>query len=162
MTGIARVLLAAVVIGLPAGATAQAVGDRAPVVTIKDLDGRAVTLAPAAGRKAMVLEFWATWCEVCEALLPRMRAAHARYGDRVEFIGVNVTVNESRNRVKRFVGEQKLPFRTVFDEGGVAVRAFAAPATSYVVIVDARGMIRYVGSGSTQDITGELARVIGS
>ena len=147
---------------LPARATAQGVGDRAPVVSVATLDGRPLTLAAGVGRKAVVLEFWATWCEVCEALLPRLRAAHARYGDRVDFIGVNVTVNESRNRVKRFVAEQKLPFRTVFDEGGVAVRAFAAPATSYIVIVDAKGVIRYTGSGATQDIVGELAKVVGS
>lgn len=141
---------------------AQAVGDKAAVVTVPDLDGKPVPLAVTPGRKAMVIEFWATWCEVCDALLPRMRDANARYKGRVDFYGVNVTVNESKARVQRFVAQHALPFRTLYDARGVAVRAYAAPATSYVVIVDAAGTIRYVGSGATQDISGELKKVVGT
>lgn len=141
--------------------TAQAgVGDKAPVLSVPDLDGRPVRVAPSPGSAAMVVEFWATWCEVCEALLPRVREAQAKYADRVDFFGINVTVNESKARVRRFVAAHQLPFRTLYDERGVAVRAFAAPATSYVVIVDAVGVIRYVGSGSGQEITLELDRVV--
>ena len=151
----------ALVIGIPLAAPAQAVGDVVPVVRVADLDGRQVPIAVTPGRKAMVIEFWATWCEVCEALLPRMREASARYGSRVDFYGVNVTVNESKERVRRFAREHKLPFRTLYDDRGVAVRAYAAPATSHVVIVDSTGRIRYVGSGATQDISGEIAKVVG-
>ncbi|MEO5824925.1 MAG: TlpA disulfide reductase family protein [Gemmatimonadales bacterium] len=151
----------ALTVALAAPAAAQGVGDRAPAVRVASLDGREIPIAVTAGRKAMVIEFWATWCEVCEALLPRMRAAQTRYGSQVDFFGVNVTVNESRARVTRFVAEHRLPFTVVYDNGGVAVRAYSAPTTSHVVIVDASGVIRYVGSGASQDITGELAKVVG-
>ncbi len=150
------------VVAIAAPAGAQAVGDRAPVVRVAGLDGREVPLAVSAGRKAMVIEFWATWCEVCEALLPRMRAAQARYGTLVDFFGVNVTVNDPRARVSRFAAEHRLPFTVLYDNGGVAVRAYSAPATSHVVIVDATGLIRYVGSGADQDISAQLAKVVGS
>jgi thiol-disulfide isomerase/thioredoxin len=136
---------------------AQAVGTRAPVIVVTDLDGASVTL-PVAGRPALI-EFWATWCDVCEELLPRMVAAQKGYGGRVDFFGVNVTVNESKNRVRRYVTEKKPPFRVLYDEKGTAVRAFGAPATSYVVIVDAKGIIRYTGSGGAQLLTAELAKV---
>lgn len=153
--------LALCAIAPPSRAWAQAaVGDMAPVLSVPDLDGRLVRLAPGPSRQAMVLEFWATWCEVCEALLPRVREAQAKYANQVDFYGINVTVNESKNRVRRFVAEHRLPFRTLYDERGAAVRAFAAPVTSYVVIVDAKGTIRYIGSGSAQDITKELDRVV--
>ena len=36
----------------------------------------------------------------------------------------------------------------------------APPATSYVVIVDAKGMVRYTGSGGTQALSAELAKVV--
>jgi cytochrome c biogenesis protein CcmG/thiol:disulfide interchange protein DsbE len=155
------VCLAVLLLAAPASLHAQAVGDVIAPVSVTDLDGRPVRLAVTPGRKAMVIEFWATWCEVCDALLPRMREASARYGSRVDFYGVNVTVNESKPRVRRFVAEHKLPFRTLYDARGVAVRAYAAPATSHVVIVDAAGKIRYVGTGADQDIAGELAKVVG-
>lgn len=133
-------------------------GTRAPIVEVTDLDGALVKL-PVAGRPALI-EFWATWCEVCEQLFPRVIAAKKIYGDRVDFYGVNVTVNESKSRVKRWVAEHAPPFRVLYDERGTAVRAYGAPATSYVVIVDAQGVVRYTGSGGTQALSAELAKVV--
>lgn len=149
-------------LALAVPAAAQAVGDRAPAVAIASLDGKVVPIAVTPGRKAMVIEFWATWCEVCEALLPRMRAAQARFGSKVDFFGVNVAVNESRARVRQFVTEHRPPFTVLYDERGEAVRAYTTTVTSHVVIVDAAGIIRYVGSGASQNIVAELAKVVGS
>ena len=136
-----------------------AVGADAPVVTVRDLDGKAVDLGQYIGKKPVFLEFWATWCELCEELLPRVRAAHAAYGDQVEFLGVNVTVNQSRDRVRRYLEKHRPPFRTLYDEAGTSTRAYEAPATSYVVIVDRSGKIAYTGSGGTQEFDGVLRRI---
>lgn len=138
----------------------SAVGERATPITVLDLDGTPVRLDPKAAGRPMLIEFWATWCEVCEALMPTMRAAHARYGERVDFIGVNVTVNESRSRVRRWVERERPPYRTLYDESGLAVRTYAAPVTSYVVIVDADGVIRYTGVGEDQELLKALAEVV--
>src|SRR4029079_9438079 len=77
-----------------------AVGTRAPAVVVPALDAPPVDLAALIGRKPFLLEFWATWCEVCEALMPTVRQAHGEFGDRVEFLGVNVTVNQTPERVR--------------------------------------------------------------
>lgn len=135
------------------------VGAKAPVVTVRDLDGKAVDLGQYIGSKPVFLEFWATWCELCEELLPRVRAAKAAYGDKVEFFGVNVTVNQSRDRVRRYLEKHQPPFRTLYDEEGTSTRAYQAPATSYVVIVDRSGKIAYTGSGGTQDFDKVLRRL---
>ncbi len=136
-----------------------AVGSAAPVVTVNDLDGKAVDLGQYIGKKPVFLEFWATWCELCEELLPRVRAAKAAYGDQVEFIGVNVTINQSRDRVRRYLEKHHPPFRTLYDEAGTSTRAYEAPATSYVVIVDRSGKVAYTGSGGTQDFDAVLRRI---
>ena len=138
------------------------VGAKAPVVTVRDLDGKAVDLGQYIGKKPVLLEFWATWCELCEELLPRVRAAKAAYGDQVEFFGVNVTVNQSRDRVRRYLEKNQPPFKTLYDEEGSSTRAYMAPATSYVVIVDRSGKIAYTGSGGTQDLDGALRRITGN
>ena len=135
------------------------VGAKAPVVTVRDLDGKAVDLGQYIGKKPVFLEFWATWCELCEELRPRVRAAKAAYGDQVEFFGVNVTVNQSRDRVRRYLEKNQPPFRTLYDEEGTSTRAYQAPATSYVVIVDRSGKIAYTGSGGVQDFDGVLRRL---
>lgn len=142
--------------------SAQAtVGSPATPISITDLDGAPVRLDAKVSGKPLLIEFWATWCEVCEALMPSVRRAASRFGTRVDFVGVNVTVNESRTRVRRWVDRERPPFRTLYDESGLAVRTFQAPVTSYVVIIDAQGIIRYTGVGAEQDLIKALEGVVG-
>ena len=141
--------------------TGLAVGARAPVVTVHDLDGRPVDLGRYLGKQPLFLEWWATWCEQCDALLPRVRAAHAELGGRVAFFGINVAVNQKPDRVRRYVESNRVPFRTLYDDEGESTRAYAAPTTSYVVIVDRDGRVAYTGTGGDQDILGALRRVAG-
>lgn len=160
-TLVAALVFAAVPLASPVWAQESgiAVGADAPVVTVRDLDGKAVDLGQYIGKKPVFLEFWATWCELCEELLPQVRAAKADYGNQVEFFGVNVTVNQSRDRVRRYLEKHRPPFRTLYDDEGVSTRAYQAPATSYVVIVDRSGKIAYTGSGGTQDFNTVLRRI---
>ena len=139
--------------------TGLAVGSRAPVVAVRDLDGKTVDLGQYLGKQPLFLEWWATWCEQCDALLPRVRAARAELGDRVQFLGINVAVNQSPERVRRYVESNDVPFRTLYDDEGASTRAYAAPTTSYVVIVDRAGRVAYTGTGGDQDFLGALRRV---
>jgi thiol-disulfide isomerase/thioredoxin len=165
-----RWFLAGIVAGIalvaarPAAAWSQdedgvAVGSRAPKVVIHDLDGNGVDLGRYIGARPVFLEFWATWCELCAQLMPTVEAAHARYGSRVEFIGVNVSVNQTRDRVRRYVAEKKPPFRTLYDDQGISARAYGVPTTSYVVIIDRTGKVVYTGSGGEQQFDGALRQV---
>lgn len=135
------------------------VGAKAPVVTVHDLDGKPVDLGQYIGKKPVLLEFWATWCELCEELLPRLRAARAAYGSEVEFFGINVTVNQTPTRVRRYLEQHQPPFRTLYDDEGTSTRAYQVPATSYVVIVDRTGRIAYTGSGGAQELDPVLRRL---
>jgi thiol-disulfide isomerase/thioredoxin len=135
------------------------VGDPAPAVRVNDLDGKPVDLGLYIGKKPVFLEFWATWCTNCEELLPRVRAAQAAYGSEVEFIGVNVTVNQTPERVRRFLETHNPPYRTLYDDEGTSTRAYDVPATSYVVIVDRSGKIAYTGSGGSQNFDAVLRQV---
>jgi peroxiredoxin len=136
-----------------------AVGARAPVVQVHDLDGRPVNLGRYLGKQPVFLEWWATWCEQCEALLPRVRAARAEVGDKVAFIGINVAINQSPERVRRFLEKTEVPYQTLYDDEGMSTRAYGAPATSYVVIVDRGGRVAYTGTGGDQDFLPALRRV---
>jgi thiol-disulfide isomerase/thioredoxin len=135
------------------------VGSKAPAVTVNDLEGKPVDLGQYIGKQPVLLEFWATWCELCEELLPRVRAAQAAYASKVEFIGVNVTVNQTRDRVRRYVDSHQPGFRTLYDDQGTSIRAYKVPTTSYVVVIDRAGKVAYTGTGGTQDLEGVLRRV---
>ncbi len=142
--------------------TGLATGTRAPVVAVHDLDGKLVDLGQWLGKKPVLLEFWATWCTNCEALLPRFVAAQQRLRDKVEFIGINVTVNQTPDRVRRYLEQHKVPFRILYDDQGTSTRAYEAPATSYVVIVDKAGKVTYTGVGADQQFEAALARAAGA
>jgi thiol-disulfide isomerase/thioredoxin len=142
------------VIGVPIGTTP-------PTVTIQDLDGNSVDLGRWIGKKPVLVEFWATWCPVCAELLPRMEAARTKYGDRVEFLVVAVAVNQSPNTVRRHLTRHPMPFTFLWDVNGNATRAFQAPATSYVAVLDAKGKVVYTGVGSDQDIEAALQKAVG-
>lgn len=137
-----------------------ALGAKPPAVTIEDLDGRPVDLGQVMGKKPVLLEFWATWCPLCEALLPRLEAAHRRYGSQVDFVAIAVAVNQNQSSVKRHLARHPIPFRFLWDTNGNAVRAFQAPSTSYVVVLDASGKVAYTGSGDGQDIDAAVRRVV--
>ena len=136
-----------------------ALGTRAPAVVVNDIDGKPVNLADYIGKQPVLLEFWATWCTVCEELLPKVKAAHAAYGEKVIFLGVNVTVNQTPERVRRWIASNNPPYRTLYDDKGVSTRAYEAPVTSYIVIIDSAGKVAYTGTGADQDLSGALARV---
>lgn len=144
------------------GAWAQspAVGDHAPRVSVKDLDGAAVDLGAFYGSKPVVILFWATWCPVCERLMPQLDSARARFGDRVELLGINVTVNESQSRVRRYIQEHAPPFTTLWDDEGESIRAFDVLGTSMVVVIDTAGRLAYSGYGVEQDILREIHKVL--
>jgi thiol-disulfide isomerase/thioredoxin len=135
------------------------VGSQAPAVSVHDLDGGSVDLGRYIGTKPVFLEFWATWCESCQQLLPRVRAAHAAYGKEVEFIGVNVAVNQTPERVRRYLAAESPPFRTLYDDEGNSTRAYQVPATSYVVILNRSGRVVYTGTGGTQTFDRALRQV---
>ena len=139
-------------IGLPVGAVP-------PAAQIEDLDGKPVDLGAYVGKRPLLVEFWATWCPLCKALLPRMEAAHRQYGDRVQFLVVAVAVNQSKASVKRHLESHDLPFTFLWDTNGNATRAFQAPATSFVVVLDAQGKVAYTGIGADQDLEAPLRRV---
>jgi thiol-disulfide isomerase/thioredoxin len=141
------------VIGIP-------IGETPPAVTLENLSGDSVALSQWIGKKPVIVEFWATWCPICAELLPRMEAAKKKYGDRAEFIIVAVAVNQSKNSVRRHLERHPMPFTFLWDGNGAAVRAFQAPSTSYVAVLDAKGRVVYTGVGADQQIEAALNKAV--
>ena len=134
------------------------IGTKAPIVAINDLDGKSVDLGAYIGKKPVLIEFWATWCDLCKQLLPQLERVNQKYGDRVAMVGVNVTVNESKQRVRLYLQRHKPPFLPLFDDQGIGARAFDVPGTSFIVVVGRNGKVVYTGSGGDQDLMAAVAK----
>jgi len=137
-----------------------AIGATAPAVTIQDLDGHPVNLGAMIGKKPLLIEFWATWCPLCAALMPQLDSAYARHHNEVALVSVAVAVNQSPASVKRHLAKEPHAFPFLWDANGTAVRAFQAPSTSYIVLLDANGKVVYTGLGEDQNIEAALQKVV--
>jgi len=161
----------ALLVALPASGSAQAAGEGSvslaygtmgPGAEVEDLDGNKVDLIDYVKGKPALLEFWATWCEQCEALQPQMDEIQERYGDEINVVAVAVGVSQSVRRVKRHLEAHDPGYTYLWDGRGAAVRAYNATTTSIVVMLDADGNVAYTGVGTAQDLVGAVERLLGS
>ena len=158
--------LALLAFALPRSVFAQEmgimVGSTAPSAAVESLDGAAMDLGKMSGGKPVVMEFWATWCPLCKKLEPAMKTAQTRYAGRVQFVSVGVPANQSAEKQKAYVEKQQLGGTFVFDKDGAAMKAFAVPHTSYVVVIDKAGKVVYTGVGAEQDIDAAIQKAMRS
>jgi thiol-disulfide isomerase/thioredoxin len=146
--------LAAQDVGLELGTQAP------PTAKVETLDGAPADLGQYVGKSPVLMEFWATWCENCHALEPTMKAMHAKYGARVAFVGVAVSVQQTPERIKAYVANHQLAWAQVYDRRGDASGAYDAPATSYVVVLDRAGKVVYTGVGGDQDLESAIKKAL--
>lgn len=134
------------------------VGRIPPAASVQTLDGKKLDLARYIGKGPVLIEFWATWCPSCRELMPALLSAERKYGRRVKFLAVAVNVNQSAARVRKFLAAHPLPHETVWDADGSAAEAFDAPATSYVVVLNRKGVVVYTGLGGKQNLDAAIAK----
>lgn len=136
-------------------------GTVAPNAKVQTLDGKTVDLASVIGKgQPTLVEFWATWCENCEHLLPTLKSVAAKYQGKVKFVGVSVSVNQSVRRVQLHVAKHGVPGDQVWDATGDATGKWDVPATSYVVVLDRAGKVVYTGVGGTQDLDAAIRKAM--
>jgi thiol-disulfide isomerase/thioredoxin len=137
-------------------------GTQAPKAALEDLEGNPVQILDYVEEgKPTLIEFWASWCENCEALQPQLDRIHAEFGSRVNVVAVAVAVSQSQRRVRRHVEEHGIEYPYLWDGEGEAVKAYEVLGTSIVVILDASGAVAYTGSGRNQDLLAEISKLVG-
>jgi thiol-disulfide isomerase/thioredoxin len=142
---------------LPSGI---AVGHLAPGAAVQTLDGKTANLKTYLGRKPVVMEFWAKWCPNCRELAPALDKAATQYKDRVTFLTIAVSVDQTPAEVAAFAVANHLPAPVLYDVTGAAVDAYDVPGTSYVVVVDQHGKVVYTGAGGAQDIDSAVRKAL--
>jgi len=62
---------------------------QAPAFTLRDTTGKKVSLADYKG-KAVILDFWATWCAPCKVEIPWLEKLHDQYASQgLEVLGIS-------------------------------------------------------------------------
>lgn len=119
------------------------VGMKAPAAESKTLGGEKVSLADYKG-KVVVLDFWATWCGPCKAMIPHERELVRRLRDK-PFALISVSVDDDRAELEGFLRAEPMPWAHWWEggENGPLVRKWNVGIFPTVYVIDAKGVIRY-------------------
>ena len=93
--------------------------------------------------KVVLVDFWATWCQLCRVELPMVIATYDKYhAQGFEIIGVNM--DDDQDKFLKFTKEQNIPWPQYFDglhwQNKLAVR-YGIQALPANFLIDARGNV---------------------
>jgi cytochrome c biogenesis protein CcmG/thiol:disulfide interchange protein DsbE len=130
------------------------VGKPAPAFTLSRLDGGApLSLSQYAGR-AVVLNFWASWCIPCKQENPALVRAYERYRTS-DVVIIGILYQDSTDSGRAYVRDLGVLWPTVADEDGrvsLSYGVFGIPETYFI---GADGVIagRHIGPIDEQTLT---------
>jgi len=92
------------------------IGKLAPDFTLKDQDGKAISLSAYKGRFTLV-DFWASWCGPCRAENPNLVNAYNEFKEK-DFSILSISLDDNKKAWLKAVAQDKLPWEQVSDLKG--------------------------------------------
>jgi peroxiredoxin len=148
-----------------AGDTAMGlkVGDKAPDFKLKDvMTGQTVNLSDYAGKKIVMLDFWATWCDICKKEMPNLVKLQNQWKDKnFEIVSIVLQSGDTKE-VKKIIVDKKLNYPALLDHDlSVATKLYGLSGPIPLkVVIDWKGIIRYSHVGDYPPGEEELPYVL--
>jgi thiol-disulfide isomerase/thioredoxin len=130
------------------------IGQKVPDVAItglhnyKDANGKPVTTAKISDFKGklLILDFWATWCSPCIAMIPKMDNLQKEFGDKIQFLSVTYqTEKEVLPFLEKFEIQQKKHYDlSVVTNSKELHKLFPHSALPHYVWIDANGVVKAI------------------
>jgi thiol-disulfide isomerase/thioredoxin len=134
-----------------------AVGEAPPALTTERLFGNDAIDMQALRGRVVVLDFWATWCGPCRAIMPTLDRLHdAHHAAGLTVIGVG---REPASRIRRHLAVSPVHYTVARDIGGTMAR-YGIRAIPTVVLVDRRGLVREVFVGVDHAALGRIETLV--
>jgi peroxiredoxin len=121
----------------------------APDFTLKDIDGKKVTLSENYGDGPVYISFWATWCKPCREELKIIQQLYEKYAESgFRVFAINTEGPKSSGKIKSFVKSNGWTFDILMDsDGEVFRRKYKGFAQPYTVMTDPQGNILFTSIG---------------
>lgn len=114
----------------------------------ESLNGKDLGLATILkGKKAVLIDFWASWCGPCRQVTPQVRALYQKYKSK-GFDIVTVSEDKSQSAWRNGIAEDKmLAWHHIYDDQMRIANMFQVNAIPHMVLLDGEGGI--IGSKIT-------------
>jgi len=105
--------------------------------------------------KAVILDFWASWCMPCRAQAPIVDQVAKSQGAR-GLVALGVVTGDSQENAEEFLASHPVTYGSVIDDQGEAARAFQVEGLPTLVVLDRKGQVVAVRKGlvSEKELTG--------
>lgn len=130
------------------GAGLSVAGDlNAPAAnfSLDSLAGKPVSLSQFKGDVVMV-NFWATWCGPCQQEMPLLDQMYRKYKP-AGFTLLGINVDKDAPAVKALLERKPVSFTVLMDPTSTVSRSYHVADMPSTVIIDRKGVIRYVHRG---------------
>ena len=146
----------------PMGNGGSTIGTPATNFTLKDVEGRPVSLSDHFGKNVVLLDFWATWCVPCEAEMPHLERLYQRNKDQgFVLMGISMDGPETVASVAPYVRRMGLSFPVLLDEETQVTNVYNPQRTApLTVLIDREGRVRRVHPGYKPGDEVELEREV--
>ncbi|GAB4369797.1 MAG: hypothetical protein Kow00128_16270 [Deltaproteobacteria bacterium] len=122
------------------------IGEPAPDFQLKDVTtGKTYTLSEYKGKQVVMLEFWATWCDICKREMPHLVDLYSEWHPKgVELLSI-VLPSGNVDEIRRLIQEKNLTYPALLDADlAVATKAYGlAGPIPLKVVIDHKGIVRY-------------------
>lgn len=115
-------------------------GDMAVEITVNDLEGKKVSLSQFKG-KAIMLNFWATWCPPCREEMPSMEAMYQKLKGSSDFVMLAISIDENMEAVKEFVKKNNYKMPVFHDPNREAGSVYGLTGVPETFLIDKKGKI---------------------
>jgi peroxiredoxin len=146
---------------LPSASAQTQVGEKAPGFITSTLEGKRVALKEyweQQGKKAIVLSFFATWCQPCKEDLKYLQELQGQLGSRgFQVLAVHTQDPAAKAEgVKKFLDELGVSLPVLLDEHGIIGKRYGVTALPCNVLIDKDGVLRGKYLGYNQDVKKEF------
>jgi len=138
-------------------------GQPAPDFSLASIDGQTLTLSSYRG-KAVLLNFWATWCEPCKIEMPWFVELQRQYGPQgLQVVGVAMDDTDPKD-IADFAKKMSVNYPIVLGKEAVGDQYGGIPylPSTFYIARDGKVMNRVNGLVSRSEIEGDIKRVLGT
>lgn len=135
-------------------------GNPAPDFALLDAqDGTTVRKLSDYRGKAVVLNWYASWCGPCKQEIPDFEAAYQALGDQLVILGVDY--QESAEKARSILAEFEATYPAVLDSEGSVAEHYRVSGMPTTYFIDAQGVVRGAKTGrvTEEDLAANLAKL---